>query len=148
MEVQGLTLGESGGENVLKFFRINLVVRTRKTLEHTTHLRTAGILTRSCFRHLFPIVRVLFGEDPQQKVTLFARLEGTGKDDVASRFQVEPLQDLTGIGEGARGTCTVVVVYPFFCEYITTIIWGLVDREPDTKIPNTCLLYTSPSPRD
>ena len=46
--MQGLTLGESGGENVLKFFRINLVVRTRKTLEHTTHLRTAGILYVLC----------------------------------------------------------------------------------------------------
>lgn len=72
-----------------------------------------------------PIVRVLLSEDPQQKVALFARLEGTGKDDVAPRVQVKPLQDFTGIGKGARRTSTVVVVYPMFREYITAIIWGL-----------------------
>ena len=43
-KMQGLTLGESGSENILKFFRVNFVVRTCKTMEHSTHLRTAGIL--------------------------------------------------------------------------------------------------------
>lgn len=72
-----------------------------------------------------PIVRVLFSEDPQQKVALFARFEGTGEDDVAPRVQIKPLQDFTGVGKGTGGTCTVVVVNPMFREYITAIIWGL-----------------------
>ena len=42
--MQGLTLGESGSENILKFFRVNFVISTCKTMEHSTHLRTAGIL--------------------------------------------------------------------------------------------------------
>ncbi len=74
---------------------------------------------------LLPGFGEFLGENAQEEVSLFSRLEGTGQDDIAAGLQIQPLLHLSSVGEGARRTGTVVVVHPLLCEYVAAVIRDL-----------------------
>ncbi len=98
------------------------------------HIRLSTTRSKISATVLLPGFGEFLGENAQEEVSLFSRLEGTGQDDIATRLQIQPLLHLSSVGEGARRTGTVVVVHPLLCQYVAAIIRGL--RESGNGIWN------------